>query len=252
MRKHRISGVVIAILIGLGTFAHRSDSLHGTPGPSGAGVQLTSAELPAGVTVAPASRAAVVHETAAVAATGRDRQALFDLVLRRAVANLSSPFGTQALVWDVRVAQLTQRAEVTAALAADRAEVAAYQAAVARRQAEGDAYLKAVAARIRLVPVVAAARSAPAPVPAPAVRPAPAPPDPFVALRQCESGDNYRDDTGNGYYGAYQFSLGTWRSLGLGGLPSQASPAQQDQAAQDLQARRRLGPVALLRRADSA
>ncbi len=35
------------------------------------------------------------------------------------------------------------------------------------------------------------------------------------AVRQCESGGNYRINTGNGYYGAYQFSHGTW--LGVGG-----------------------------------
>ena len=66
----------------------------------------------------------------------------------------------------------------------------------------------------------------------------PAPPTAaaFAALRQCESGDNYQDDTGNGYYGAYQFSLGTWQGLGYSGLPSQAPPALQDQAARQLQA----------------
>ena len=50
------------------------------------------------------------------------------------------------------------------------------------------------------------------------------------ALRGCESGGNYQDDTGNGYYGAYQFSLGTWQRLGLSGLPSSAPPSVQDQA----------------------
>jgi hypothetical protein len=66
----------------------------------------------------------------------------------------------------------------------------------------------------------------------------PAPPTPaaFAALRQCESGGNYQDDTGNGYYGAYQFSLSTWQNLGYSGLPSQAPPAVQDQAAIRLQA----------------
>ena len=59
----------------------------------------------------------------------------------------------------------------------------------------------------------------------------------WAALRQCESGGNYAENTGNGYYGAYQFSLGTWASLGYGGLPSAAPPAVQDAAAQALQAR---------------
>lgn len=57
----------------------------------------------------------------------------------------------------------------------------------------------------------------------------------LARLRQCESGDNYQDDTGNGYYGAYQFSLATWHGLGYPGLPSQAPPATQDQAAIRLQ-----------------
>lgn len=49
-------------------------------------------------------------------------------------------------------------------------------------------------------------------------------------LRQCESGGNYQTNTGNGYYGAYQFSLATWQRLGLSGLPSNAPPSVQDQA----------------------
>ncbi len=57
---------------------------------------------------------------------------------------------------------------------------------------------------------------------------------PWLELRQCESGDNYSLDTGNGYYGAYQFSLGTWEALGFSGFPSDASPAVQDQAAEEL------------------
>jgi hypothetical protein len=86
----------------------------------------------------------------------------------------------------------------------------------------------------------------PAPTAAPVVvTPAPAPPPPpppapsggiWYELRVCESGDNYSADTGNGYYGAYQFSLSTWYGLGFTGLPSQAPPAVQDRAAQELQA----------------
>ncbi len=59
----------------------------------------------------------------------------------------------------------------------------------------------------------------------------------WAELRQCESGGDYATNTGNGYYGAYQFSLATWESLGYGGLPSNAPPAVQDQAAEQLQAR---------------
>jgi TolA-binding protein len=62
----------------------------------------------------------------------------------------------------------------------------------------------------------------------------PAPPSPqaFSALRNCEAGGNYQENTGNGYYGAYQFSAATWAGLGFSGLPSSASPATQNRAAQ--------------------
>lgn len=53
----------------------------------------------------------------------------------------------------------------------------------------------------------------------------------LAALRTCESGGNYRTNTGNGYYGGYQFSVETWRSLGYRGLPHTASPGVQDEAA---------------------
>ncbi len=51
------------------------------------------------------------------------------------------------------------------------------------------------------------------------------------ALRWCESTNDYTIDTGNGYYGAYQFSLETWWWLGYEGRPNEASPEVQDQAA---------------------
>jgi resuscitation-promoting factor RpfA len=60
----------------------------------------------------------------------------------------------------------------------------------------------------------------------------------WAGLRQCESGGNYSINTGNGYYGAYQMDLQTWHGLGYSGLPSDAAPAVQDQAAQRLFAAR--------------
>ena len=50
-----------------------------------------------------------------------------------------------------------------------------------------------------------------------------------ACIREHESGDNYSEDTGNGYYGAYQDLLSTWESHGGTGLPSDAPPAVQDQ-----------------------
>ena len=58
----------------------------------------------------------------------------------------------------------------------------------------------------------------------------------WLALRRCESSDNYNENTGNGFYGAYQFSQSTWSGLGFPGRPDQGSPAMQDQAAMTLQA----------------
>ena len=93
----------------------------------------------------------------------------------------------------------------------------------------------------------------PAPKPAPAPRPQPAAPsqaghagpDGYLAcVRQHESGGRYNINTGNGYYGAYQFLPSTWNSTAqragrsdlVGVLPSNASPADQDAMAQALYA----------------
>lgn len=62
--------------------------------------------------------------------------------------------------------------------------------------------------------------------------------DRWAALRRCESGGNYATNTGNGYYGAYQFDLQTWQSVGGTGLPSDAEPWEQDARAQALYAAR--------------
>jgi hypothetical protein len=58
----------------------------------------------------------------------------------------------------------------------------------------------------------------------------------WLELRDCESGDNYQANTGNGYYGAYQFSWPTWVDLGYPGRPDQEPYWMQDQAAQRLEA----------------
>ena len=54
--------------------------------------------------------------------------------------------------------------------------------------------------------------------------------------------DVYTTDTGNGFYGAYQFTLGTWRSVGGTGNPAQAQPSEQDARARALYARSGPGP----------
>ncbi len=70
---------------------------------------------------------------------------------------------------------------------------------------------------------------------------APASADIYSNIRQCESGGNYSTNTGNGYYGAYQFTQQTWSGLGYSGVPSSASPATQDAAAAQLAAQSGFG-----------
>ena len=59
----------------------------------------------------------------------------------------------------------------------------------------------------------------------------------WAAIAQCESGGNPSINTGNCYYGMYQFSLPTWRSVGGSGLPSDASVEEQTMRARMLQQR---------------
>ncbi|MBI3983707.1 resuscitation-promoting factor [Candidatus Microgenomates bacterium] len=66
--------------------------------------------------------------------------------------------------------------------------------------------------------------------------------DVWAALRQCECGGDYGCNTGNGFYGAYQFDYSTWQSNAPSSYrdmyPHQAPPNIQDAAAQNLQSRR--------------
>ncbi len=56
----------------------------------------------------------------------------------------------------------------------------------------------------------------------------------WTALATCESGDNPSENTGNGFYGMYQFTISTWDSLGGTGLPSNASAGTQTALAEKL------------------
>ncbi|WP_066522862.1 LysM peptidoglycan-binding domain-containing protein [Curtobacterium ammoniigenes] len=47
------------------------------------------------------------------------------------------------------------------------------------------------------------------------------------SLAQCESSGNWAANTGNGYYGGLQFTLGTWQAYGGTGNPANASAATQ-------------------------
>ena len=61
-------------------------------------------------------------------------------------------------------------------------------------------------------------------------------------VAQCESGGNSATNTGNGYYGRYQFDQQTWQSLGYSGTASQYSAATQTRAAERLYAQRGSSP----------
>src|SRR5262249_61659938 len=57
----------------------------------------------------------------------------------------------------------------------------------------------------------------------------PARQDPWDRVAQCESGGNWRANTGNGYYGGLQFSSPTWHSFGGGGYARTANRASRSQ-----------------------
>ena len=99
------------------------------------------------------------------------------------------------------------------------------------------------------VPAPAAARapgSASAPSPGPGA-PAPAASGDvaslnWAALAACESGGNPTIVSRNGlYHGLYQFSTGTWQSVGGSGVASQASAGEQTSRAQALYSRSGVG-----------
>ncbi len=72
----------------------------------------------------------------------------------------------------------------------------------------------------------------PSPTPTPTPTPTPVPVDAsddsiWVKVAECESHQNWADDTGNGYYGGLQFSQGAWNSVGGSGTPNTASRDEQ-------------------------
>ena len=54
------------------------------------------------------------------------------------------------------------------------------------------------------------------------------------AVAACESGGNWAINTGNGYYGGLQFTMGTWHANGGSGSPSQASREEQIRVAENV------------------
>lgn len=58
----------------------------------------------------------------------------------------------------------------------------------------------------------------------------------WYRLRKCESGSDglYLANTGNGFYGAYQFTKSSWAAVGGTGYPHNAPPSEQDMRAKRL------------------
>ena len=100
------------------------------------------------------------------------------------------------------------------------------------RQAAREAEAKAAATRARAKKTVA--------VKAAAVKQFTG--DVWEALRNCEAGGDYAKNTGNGYFGAYQYNLSTWANYGGYARPDLAPPAVQDAKARETQARRGWSP----------
>ncbi len=64
----------------------------------------------------------------------------------------------------------------------------------------------------------------------------------WSALARCESGGNPHSTNSGGYYGLYQFSPGTWRSVGGHGTPTKAGTEEQTYRAQMLYKREHAHP----------
>lgn len=62
--------------------------------------------------------------------------------------------------------------------------------------------------------------------------------DVWYNLRLCESGNTYSRNSGNGYFGAYQYNIGTWANFAGYARPDLAPPAVQDEKARQTQAAR--------------
>jgi hypothetical protein len=149
-------------------------------------------------------------------------------------AAAQAPLGPESIGISISQDRLEAKARQTAGamIVAERAR----RDAEARAQRESAAEARKEAAR----KARAARASRDAARPRPVVAAAPAPggtDDVWAKLRRCEAGGNYTRNSGNGYYGAYQFSAATWRGLGYQGLPHQAPPEVQDEAARKLQRR---------------
>ncbi len=116
----------------------------------------------------------------------------------------------------------------------------------AKADAEAKAAAEAEAARIAAAQAAAAAAARAAAIRLAAARTAPVyganTGDAWYQLRMCEAGNDYTRNSGNGYYGAYQYNLGTWGNYMGYARPDLAPPDVQDAKARETQAARGWSP----------
>ncbi|MFM2438066.1 MAG: hypothetical protein RLZ55_883 [Actinomycetota bacterium] len=139
-----------------------------------------------------------------------------------------------------------QAAEQAAAQAAEQARIDTYIAAVQTARADQAAAAATVQAPVQQSASTSARVEAPSQAQSAATTSAPASTggsgdasawansSAAMAVKSCESGNNYSTNTGNGYYGAWQFDISSWLANGGGAYaatPDQASAAAQDQVA---------------------
>ena len=234
MRKHRLYGFVLAVLTATGVSAQQLTQAHAAtiadkssnPSTGTTRSWSTPSFLPVftrSITF-PVSNRLFISGGALSGVSPRHHRSAFDQAVAAALEGERSQ--REQMIDDYltavemqRYLQAVQAQELVNLVAAEQAAALAQQQAAAQQAA-------ALAAQL------AARQQAPAPV-----AQGGGAGGAWAALRACESGGNYAENSGNGYYGAYQFSESTWSSLGYSGLPSAAPPAVQDQAAQTLQAR---------------
>lgn len=122
-------------------------------------------------------------------------------------------------------------AEVLTPLRAAQAQAAAKAQAEAAARARLAARKTASTSTVRTVSVARVSRGV-----------APATPENMQALRFCEAGGIYTRNSGNGYYGAYQFNISTWGGWGGYARADLAPASVQDQKFLETYSRRGWSP----------
>ena len=163
--------------------------------------------------------------------------ALLAPLAARSASTLSVPAAEGLLARRAPMAD-AQRGSALSARSADGATVQSGSESLVRGSLPAPA---AVAMEPTLVALATPAPAAPAPRPAVTFDGDTV----WDALAKCESGGNWAINTGNGYYGGLQFSLGTWQGYGgsaYAAYPHEATREEQIAVAERLRAARGYQP----------